>query len=160
MHGLCARKRPAHFFKITVRSAIVPPWQSPVCGSEHPLRQDLLNTALMEKLSNTAEMEKKEGVGEGRRMHSMTKIQTAFTLLSLLVLSVAGGGRAAAAPPAPIPLAPADTATVQIPFAISWSAVSDPAGIVAYNWQVSPSSSFTPVVLQNSTSGPTQDTVS
>jgi hypothetical protein len=114
----------------------------------------------MEKLSNTAEMQKKEGVGEGRRMHGMTKIRPALTLLSFLVLSVAGGGRAAAAPPAPIPLAPANNATVQVPFAISWSAVSDPSGIVAYNWQVSPSSSFTPVILQNSTSGQTQDTVS
>ncbi|PYR49161.1 MAG: hypothetical protein DMF95_12720 [Acidobacteria bacterium] len=91
-------------------------------------------------------------------MHTLN-IRPALTLLSVLVLSVAGGGRAAAAPPAPTPLAPANNATVQIPFAISWSAVSDPAGIVAYNWQVSPSSSFTPVVQQNSTSGQTQDTV-
>jgi hypothetical protein len=38
--------------------------------------------------------------------------------------------------------------------------VNDPAGIVAYNWQVSSSSTFSPVVLQNSTSGQTQATVS
>src|SRR5207245_1697512 len=43
---------------------------------------------------------------------------------------------------------------------ISWSAVSDPSGIVAYNWQVSSSSTFTPVILQNSTNGATQDIVS
>src|SRR5918912_3256686 len=62
-------------------------------------------------------------------------------------------------PPAPAPLAPANGASVTVPFTISWSAVSDPSGIVAYNWQVSPSSIFSPVVAQNSTSGQTQDTV-
>jgi hypothetical protein len=83
-----------------------------------------------------------------------------LTLLSVLVLVVATVGRAAAAPPAPTPLAPANGANVLVPFTISWSAVSDPSGIVAYNWQVSPSSAFTTIVLQNSTSGQTQDTVS
>jgi len=63
-------------------------------------------------------------------------------------------------PSAPLLLSPTSGASVQIPFAISWSSVNDPAGIVAYNWQVSSSSSFSPVVLQNSTSGQTQDTVS
>src|SRR5690349_6788014 len=65
-----------------------------------------------------------------------------------------------AVPSAPTPLSPASGASGQIPFAISWSSVSDPAGIVAYNWQVSTSSSFSPVVLQNSTTGQTQATVS
>src|SRR5918911_520976 len=63
-------------------------------------------------------------------------------------------------PPAPAPLAPANGAQVTVPFTISWSAVSDPRGIVAYNWQVSPSSTFSPVIQLNSTSGQTQDTVS
>src|SRR3954470_15805830 len=63
-------------------------------------------------------------------------------------------------PAAPAPLAPGNGASVTVPFTISWSAVSDPSGIIAYNWQVSPSSSFSPVVLQNSTMGPLQDTVS
>src|SRR5215212_5803954 len=63
-------------------------------------------------------------------------------------------------PPAPSPLAPANGAQVTVPFTISWSAVSDPHGIVAYNWQVSPSSTFSPVIQLNSTSGQTQDTVS
>jgi hypothetical protein len=62
--------------------------------------------------------------------------------------------------PAPALLAPANGASVTVPFAISWSAVSDPSGIVAYNWQVSPSSGFSPVVALDSTSGETQDTVS
>jgi hypothetical protein len=82
-------------------------------------------------------------------------------LLSLVALGFAAGSRATAAtPPAPTPLAPANGASVLVPFTISWSAVSDPSGIIAYNWQVSPSSSFTPVIVQNSTSGQTQDTVS
>src|SRR5439155_20648629 len=102
-------------------------------------------------------MEKKESAGKGRRMHTLN-IRPALTLLSVVVLSVAGGGRAAAAPPAPTPLAPANNATVQIPFVISWSAVSDPAGIVAYYLQVNPSSSFTPVVHQSSTCAQTQRT--
>src|SRR5712692_513097 len=89
------------------------------------------------------------------------KVRPALTLLFVLVLGVAAGGRAAAAvPPAPTPLAPAFGANVLVPFTISWSAVSDPSGIVAYNWQVSSSSTFTPVILQNSTNGQTQDTVS
>src|SRR5437899_12748854 len=58
------------------------------------------------------------------------KIRPALTLLFVLVLGVAAGGRAAAAiPPAPTPLAPAFGANVLVPFTISWSAVSDPSGI-------------------------------
>ncbi|HEX9160860.1 MAG TPA: hypothetical protein VF980_04065 [Thermoanaerobaculia bacterium] len=79
---------------------------------------------------------------------------------TLLLLAGVVSSALAAAPPAPTPLSPADGAGVVVPFTVSWSAVTDPTGIVAYNWQVSASSSFTPVILQNSTSGPTQDTVS
>ncbi|MFL5309744.1 MAG: hypothetical protein ACJ79H_04745, partial [Myxococcales bacterium] len=80
--------------------------------------------------------------------------------LALAVVAVAWTSPGSAAPAAPTALSPADGAALLEPFTISWSAVSDPSGIVAYNWQVSPSSSFNPVVLQNSTMGPTQDTVS
>lgn len=80
---------------------------------------------------------------------------------------IKGGGRSTqdaaqsiSGPPAPSPLAPANGAQVTVPFTISWSAVSDPSGILAYNWQVSPSSKFSPVIQQDSTSGQTQDTVS
>ena len=66
----------------------------------------------------------------------------------------------AAVPAAPSPLSPAAGASVSAPLTISWSAVTDPAGIIAYNWQVSASSTFGVVVAQNSTMGPTQDTVS
>jgi hypothetical protein len=64
-------------------------------------------------------------------------------------------------PPAPPLVSPANGAQVTVPFTISWSTVSDPNGIVAYNWQISSSSSFSPIVDQNSVSSPTtQDTVS
>ncbi len=66
----------------------------------------------------------------------------------------------AAVPAAPSPLSPAAGASVSAPLTISWSAITDPAGIIAYNWQVSASSTFGVVVAQNSTMGPTQDTVS
>ena len=87
-------------------------------------------------------------------------LRRAFAPLAVAILIAAWSSPSAAAPAAPAPLAPMNGAGLLEPFTISWSAVSDPSGIVAYNWQVSPSSSFAPVVLQNSTSGPTQDTVS
>jgi hypothetical protein len=84
-----------------------------------------------------------------------------LTLLFAIILYVSAGGRAvAAAPPAPSPVSPADGASVTEPFMISWTAVSDPTGIIAYNWQVSSSSAFTSLLLQNSTNGATQDSVS
>jgi len=83
-----------------------------------------------------------------------------FAPLAVGILIAAWSSPGAAAPPAPAPIAPTNGAGLLEPFTISWSAVSDPSGIVAYNWQVSPSSSFAPVVLQSSTMGPTQDTVS
>ncbi|NUT55943.1 MAG: hypothetical protein HOQ03_08175, partial [Thermoleophilia bacterium] len=73
-------------------------------------------------------------------------------------------GCVASAPPppsvaAPSPLSPADAAGVTVPFDIGWSAVSDPAGVVAYNWQVSRTTAFsgTSVVIQNSTGGTRTD---
>ena len=82
------------------------------------------------------------------------------SILTVALLSASAARVLAVPPPAPTPLSPASGASVQEPFTISWSSVSDPSGIVAYNWQVSSASSFTPVVLQNSTMGPTTDTIS
>jgi hypothetical protein len=66
-----------------------------------------------------------------------------------------------AGPPAPPLVSPADGAQVTVPFTISWSGVNDPNGIVGYNWEVSSSSTFSPIVVQNSVgSATTQDTVS
>src|SRR5262249_5386011 len=57
--------------------------------------------------------------------------------------------------------APVNGAQVTVPLTNTWSAVSDPSGIMAYNWQVSPSSTFVPVIEQNSTNGTaTQSTIS
>ena len=84
-----------------------------------------------------------------------------LTLLFAIILGISASSRAvAAAPPAPSPISPADGASVSEPFTISWTAVSDPSGIVGYNWQVSSSSAFTSLLLQNSTNGATQDSVS
>ena len=87
-------------------------------------------------------------------------LRRASAPLALAILVGAWSSPGSAAPAAPVPLSPAAGSALLEPFTISWSSVTDPSGIVAYNWQVSPSSSFTPVVLQNSTMGPTQDTVS
>ncbi|HET9839838.1 MAG TPA: hypothetical protein VFR84_16545 [Candidatus Angelobacter sp.] len=67
----------------------------------------------------------------------------------------------AATPPAPSLISPVSGASTLSPFTIAWSAVSDPSGIIGYNWQLSTSSSFSTITLQNSTNGNvTQDTVS
>jgi hypothetical protein len=86
-------------------------------------------------------------------------------LPALLVLCgfalVVGIAPALATPSAPRPLSPADSASVTLPFTISWSAASDPSGILAYNWQVSASSTFAKIARQNSVMAPaTSDVVS
>src|SRR4051812_50161359 len=75
-----------------------------------------------------------------------------FRVFAVAGALVAGfNGRLAAVPVAPTPLTPPAGGSLQEPFTISWSAVSDPSGLLGYNWQVSPSSSFSTVVLQDST---------
>jgi len=84
-------------------------------------------------------------------------------LLALVTLSfAAAAGPAAAQPAVPAPLAPASGASVQVPLTISWSAVLDPGAINGgYNWQVSRSANFSPLVLADSTSpATTSDVVS
>jgi hypothetical protein len=94
-------------------------------------------------------------------MKFQTSGRPSLTFLFAIILCGSFGGRAiAATPPAPSPVSPADGAGVTEPFTISWTAVSDPTGIIAYNWQVSSSSAFTSLLLQNSTSGETQASVS
>jgi hypothetical protein len=85
-----------------------------------------------------------------------------LVLVFAVVAAVFGGaGTAAAAPPAPTGLSPANGASVTVPFTISWNAVTDPNGIAAYNWEVSNSSSMSPVIRLNSTNGTTTtDTIS
>ena len=94
-------------------------------------------------------------------MKFQTSGRPSIAFFFAIILCVSFGGRAiAATPPAPSAVSPADGASVTEPFTISWTAVSDPAGIIAYNWQVSSSSAFTSVLLQNSTNGETQASVS
>jgi hypothetical protein len=96
----------------------------------------------------------------GRIVMSRTSICRSLTLFFIVLCFSFTGRSAVAAPPAPSPISPSDGSIVTQPFIISWTAVSDPAGIVAYNWQVSSSSAFTSVLLQSSTNGAAQDTVS
>ena len=82
-----------------------------------------------------------------------------FILAVILFLGASCSAFAAVA--VPNPLSPASSANLQSPLTISWSAVTDPSGILGYNWQVSTSSTFPTIALQNSTNnGVTQDTVS
>jgi len=83
------------------------------------------------------------------------------TFLFALTLILAAVSTAFAAVAVPNPLSPASGSNLTSPLTISWSAVTDPSGILGYNWQVSTSSTFPTVALQNSTNvGVTQDTVS
>src|SRR5882757_10191046 len=83
------------------------------------------------------------------------------TVLFALALALGLASTAFAAVGVPTPLAPAAAANVSCPLIISWSAVTDPSGILGYNWQVSTSATFPTIALQNSTNvGITQDTVS
>jgi hypothetical protein len=85
----------------------------------------------------------------------------ALNLILVLTLILGAACSAFAAVAVPAPLAPAAGANLQSPLTISWSAVTDPSGILGYNWQVSTSATFPTVALQNSTNvGTTQDTVS
>ena len=50
---------------------------------------------------------------------------------------------------------------MRLPFTISWSAASDPSGVLAYNWQVSATSTFAKVLRADSVMAPdTADAVS
>jgi len=62
---------------------------------------------------------------------------------------------------APTPLAPGDGASVTVPLTLSWSAVIDPGSINGgYNWEISASPTFSPLVTRDSTSpGVTQQKV-
>jgi hypothetical protein len=84
-----------------------------------------------------------------------------LNIILTLTLVVGASCSALAAVAVPTPLSPAAGANLTSPLTISWSAVTDPSGILGYNWQVSSSSTFPTVALQNSTNvGITQDTVS
>src|SRR5689334_23831882 len=94
-------------------------------------------------------------------MNYCRSVRRSLTLSFAIILCLSAAAMSAiAAPAAPSLLSPADGAVIGEPSPISWSAVTDPSGIVAYNWQVSSSSAFTSVLIQSSTNGATQDTAS
>src|SRR5947209_2658415 len=80
--------------------------------------------------------------------------------LLVFFLALPRAALAQTGPPAPTLLGPPNGANVTVPLTVSWSAVTDPSGIVAYNWEISPSSSMSPVIANGSTMGPTQGSVS
>ena len=89
-------------------------------------------------------------------------LQKLASLVIVVLGIVAGGIAAAAPPPAPAILAPSSGASVTVPFMLAWSPViSNPSGVIGYNWQLSTSSTFTPLIDMDSTDSlTTQDTVS
>jgi hypothetical protein len=93
--------------------------------------------------------------GPGKRWSVLSSLGVVATLLIGLVF--AAPSAQASTPVAPVVVAPANGASVLVPFTISWSAVSDPIGINAYNWQVSPTSTFATIVQQGSTTSPKTD---
>jgi hypothetical protein len=85
----------------------------------------------------------------------------AINLILAVILVLGTSYSAFAAVAVPNSLSPTSGASLQSPLTISWSAVTDSSGILGYNWQVSTSSTFPTIALQNSTNvGTTQDTVS
>src|SRR5829696_3249075 len=93
---------------------------------------------------------------------SMRLRRLSFGVTVQLLLLLGHAAHPAAAPTAPSPIAPPDGASVTVPFKISWSSALNPAEINGgYNWQVSKSSSFSTLVLADSTNpATTEDTVS
>src|SRR6478609_4721110 len=93
-----------------------------------------------------------------REIFMKTRVVTFLFALTLILAAVCPAFAAVAVPN---PLSPASGSNLTTPLTISWSSVTDPSGILGYNWQVSTSSTFPTVALQNSTNvGITQDTVS
>jgi hypothetical protein len=90
----------------------------------------------------------------------LRRLLTTMALQIFILLSIAP--KLAAVPGAPTPSGPPNGASVTVPFTISWSATLSPTEVNAgYNWQVSRSSSFSPLVLGDSTNpATTQDTIS
>jgi hypothetical protein len=89
-------------------------------------------------------------------------IRTVPAFLSLCLVAALAAPAEAQAPAAPALMGPANGASVEVPFRISWSATVDPTVVNGgYNWQVSRSSSFSPLLMADSTRPSiTEDTIS
>src|SRR6185503_26254 len=85
-----------------------------------------------------------------------------FAVTVQLILLWGHAAQPAAAPSSPALVGPPDGGSVTVPFKISWSSTLNPADINGgYNWQVSKSSTFSPLVLADSTNpATTEDTIS
>ncbi len=85
-------------------------------------------------------------MGRGASVRTATArafVSVLVTILALVSLNGTAGTASAVPPAAPILQGPAEGASVTIPFAISWSAVTAAGG---YNWELSRSSTFSSVV--------------
>jgi hypothetical protein len=93
---------------------------------------------------------------------SMRLRRLSFAAAVQLILILGGAARPTAAPAVPSLIGPPNGASVTVPFKISWSSTLNPANVNGgYNWQVSRSSSFAPLVLGDSTNpATTEDMVS
>ncbi len=78
--------------------------------------------------------------------------------LSLLFFFAAGANSVFAQPAPPVPLSPIGGESVEVPASLLWSAVLDPGAMSGgYNFQVSPSPGFSPLVRADSTNPATPE---
>jgi hypothetical protein len=91
----------------------------------------------------------------------MKLLRSHVLFLVILFSSLTSTLTLTAAPAAPTPLGPPNGASVTVPLTLSWSTVSDPSGIIGYNYQVSSTPDFARVVRADSTNGDvTEDVIS
>jgi len=127
-----------------------------VSGPLDPCYRDPTNMRLVRPWNPRQLCTGQEGRDRMLRHHpaeNRVRVVRVLTLLSVLLPTLVSGPQAAAAPPpAPTLLSPANGANVQVPFTISWSQVLDPsANNGGYNWQVSSSSTFSTLAAADST---------
>jgi hypothetical protein len=132
-----------------------------VAPSEHAaVVPDLAGDSEDQACPPVAEVRRPVALTESRRLSKVRQGALGAVLVADVVATCGSGAVTAAVPAAPTPLAPTNGAQVTVPSTISWSGVTDPSGIIAYNRQVSPSSTMSPVIEHGSTSGQAQATVS
>src|SRR5215218_2455190 len=118
--------------------------------------RDRLSVESLRRVGRRATLRRRSPTGGGT-----LKVRLPLLLVLCGFALVVGIAPALATPSTPRPLSPADSASVRLPFTISWSAASDPSGILAYNWQISASSTFAKISRQDSVMAPaTSDVVS
>src|SRR5215218_6644523 len=116
--------------------------------------RDRLSVESLRRVGRRATLRRRSPTGGGT-----LKVRLPLLLVLCGFALVVGIAPALATPSTPRPLSPADSASVRLPFTISWSAASDPSGILAYNWQISASSTFAKISRQDSVMAPTTSDV-